>query len=360
MTEQNIEEAITIVQKLEQDAAAMEAGAHDTAVKKGSLARSVADKVLGHAVKRLSSADPDQAAARVRELKRRHPDLSETEFIEKLIKAKCQKTAAVGATTSAASIIPGLGTALSLTIGFAVDISSTLKLQSELVLEIAEAHGHRLTRNERNEVILAVMGLSTGISRLSGRAIKGFSHKLGEMAARKWLAKAVPAIGMAASASTNVLSTYIIGKRANAYFMRGPEAMGDLKSNLRALSGVDERKIARWISESSRGVAKASADAGSSIVKGGKRGLGRVAQAGRKAGRAISNTAGKVAETGKVTGKAIASGADKATGMISIAGRKVKDTVGDKAAKTINRISPKKQPAPEDDGEKNDLNQPDA
>lgn len=355
MTEQKIEEAIAIVQKLEQDAADMEAGVHDTAVKKDSVARSVADKVLGYAVKRLSGADPDQAALRVQELKSKHPALSETELIEKLIKAKCQKTAAVGATTSAASIIPGLGTVLSLTIGFAVDISNTLKLQSELVLEIAEARRHRLTANERNEVILAVMGLSTGIGRLSSRAVKGFSHKVGEMAAQKWLAKAVPAIGMAASASTNVLSTYIIGKRADAYFMRGPEAMGDLKSNLRALSGVDERKIARWISQGSRGVAKASAKAGSSIVKGGKRGLSRVADAGRKAGRAISSSADKAAETGRVTGKAIASGADKATGMISIAGRVVIDTVGDKAAKTIKRVTGKKQPAPNDDGEENDM-----
>jgi hypothetical protein len=360
MTEQKIEEAIAIIQKLEHDAAHMEASVHDPTVKKDSVARSVADKVLRYAVKRLSDINPDQAVMRVQELKCKHPELSETELIEKLIKAKCQKTAAVGAITSAASIIPGLGTMLSLTIGYAVDIRSTLKLQSELVLEIAEASGHQLTPNERNEVLLAVTGLSTGISRLSSRAVKGVSHKVGEMTAQKWLTKAIPAIGMAASASTNVLSTYIIGKRADAYFMRGPEALGDLKSNLRALSGVDERKIARWISESSRGVAKASANAGNSIVKGGKIGLGRVADAGRKAGKVISGTADKVAGTGKVTGKAIASGADKATGMISIAGRIAKDKVGDKAAKTINRITPKKKPAPNDDGEENDLKQPEA
>jgi len=355
MAEQKIEAAMAMVQKLEQDAEDMHPGSRDPDARKGGVARSIADKVLGYAVKRLSGADPEQAALRVQALKSKHPEYSEIELIEKLIKAKCQKTAAVGAATSAASIIPGLGTVLSMTIGFAVDVSSTLKHQSELVLEIAEARGHRLTPNDRNEVILAVMGLSTGISRLGGRAIKGFSHKVGEMAAQKWLAKAVPAIGMAASASTNVLSTYIIGKRADAYFMRGPEAMGDLKDNLRALSGVDERKIARWISEGSQGVAKASASAGARILKGSKRGLGRVADAGRKAGRAISDTADKVAERGKVTGKAIASSTDKAAGMISHAGRMVKGTVGETATKTIRRVTGKKPPASENNEGEDDL-----
>lgn len=355
MIEQKIDTAMAMVQKLEQDAEDLHTGDRDPLAKKGGMARSIADKTLGYAVKRLSGADPKQAALRVQALKNKHPEYSEIELIEKLIKAKCQKTATVGAATSAASIIPGLGTVLSMTIGFAVDVSSTLKHQSELVLEIAEARGHRLTPNNRNEVILAVMGLSTGISQLSGRAIKGFSYKFGEMASQKWLAKAVPAIGMAASASTNVLSTYIIGKRADAYFMRGPEAMGDLKDNLRALTGVDERKIAQWISEGSRGVAKASASAGARIVHGSKRGLGRVADAGRKAGRAISDTADKVAETGKATGKAIVSGTDKAAGMISRAGRVMKDTVGETAAKTIGRVAGRKPPPSEDNGGEDEL-----
>ena len=132
---------------------------------------------------------------------------------------------------------------MSLTVGMAVDIGATLKMHSELVLEIAEAYRHRLTDADRSEVLLAITGLSAGFDQIGGQAVKGLSQKVGELAAQKWMAKAVPAIGMAASASTNVLATYLIGRRAQAYFARGPEALGDWKDNLRAISGVDERKM---------------------------------------------------------------------------------------------------------------------
>jgi len=259
------EEAMGIVRRLEQDATGIGASDLDSNNEKQGDNKKAAGKLLGYVSKRLTGVNPESALSHVWNLRASQPDLSTQELVERLIKAKCQKTAAIGAGTSAASLVPGLGTAISLTVGLAVDIGSTLKLQSELVLEIAEAHGHRLTERQRSHVLLAVTGLSTGISQLSGKAVKGLSQKAGELAAKKWLAKTVPALGMAASASTNVLSTYLIGKRADTYFVRGPEALGDLKDNLRALSGMDERKISQWVSESSRSVADKTAKAAGSI-----------------------------------------------------------------------------------------------
>ena len=128
--------------------------------------------------------------------------------------------------------------------------------------------------------------------------------------------------------------------------------MGDLKDNLRALSGVDERKIAQWISESSRTVTQASAKAGSSIVEGSKRGVRNVTDVGRKAGRAVSGIADKVVDTGKTAGNTLTSGKDKATAMISHAGAAVKATVAGKAAKTVSLVTKKNQrPTPSDDEE---------
>ncbi|NJL34321.1 MAG: hypothetical protein HC893_11220 [Chloroflexaceae bacterium] len=63
----------------------------------------------------------------------------------------------------------------------------------------------------------------------------------------------------------NVLATYIIGKRAQAYFGLGPEAMGDWGESLRAIVGVDERKIAGWVSETGTTVGSFAQQAGTTV-----------------------------------------------------------------------------------------------
>ena len=342
MTGQRKEDAMDIVQRLEQDIAGFGDVDVDSNTEKGGADKRAAGKLLGYLTKRFSGVNPKSAVSHVRNLRANHPELTTEELVERLIKAKCQKTAAIGAGTSAASLVPGLGTAISLTVGLAIDIGSTLKLHSELVLEIAEAHGHCLTERQRSEVLLAVTGFSTGIRRLSGKAVKGLSQKAGELAGKKWLAKAVPALGMAASASTNVLSTYLIGKRADTYFVRGPEALGDVKDNLRALTGVDERKIAQWSSETSRTVAEVSAKTGDRLVEGGRRGAGHIADAGRKVGQAVSSVTDKVVDTGKTTGSAILSGTGDAAVRIADAGRSARATLAEKTAKAVNSIRPQK------------------
>jgi len=327
MAEQNKTDAMTLVNKLERDVAAIDPTEPDAIEKRGG-SRKIADTLLAYAAKRISGANPEEAAARVRNVREANPEYSADELVEALIKAKCQKTALVGASTSAASIVPGLGTAVSLTLGLVVDIGATLKMHSELVLEIAEAYHHRLTDSDRSEVLLAITGLSAGFDQLGGQAVKGISKKVGELAAQKWMAKAIPAIGMAASASTNVLATYIIGKRAQAYFARGPEALGDWKDNLRAISGVDERKIAQWIAESSRSVAQASADTGNSLVESGRRGMDRIAEAGRKAGRVVSQTAGSVMAAGRTVGQAVSDAVDDVVDTGMAAGNTIVEGAG--------------------------------
>jgi hypothetical protein len=269
-----------------------------------------------------------------------------------LIKAKCQKAGTVGAATSAANIIPGIGTALSLTIGMVVDIGSTLKQQAELVLEIAEARRVVLSDAQRNEVLLVVVGIGAGSQHVGGKALQSLTQKAGELAAQKWMAKAVPAIGVAASAGTNVVSTYIIGKRANAYFQRGPEAMGDWKDNLRALSGVDERKIAGWISESSSAVARTTTRAGQAVVSGSIKGATAVTGAAVGAGKAVSSAvsagADKVVQAGKAGTGTVAETSGKAVRAIGTAGeksldaaKKTTETVAEAGRKSASAITGK-------------------
>ena len=267
------DEALAVFERLEQGPEAKAAGDSDLPPDDGFV-RKISGRILEFVVEQVADADPAAAVASVKALQADHPGETAPELVERLIKAKCGKTASIGAATSATSIIPGIGTVLALTAGMAVDVSSTLKLHTELVLEIAEAHGKRLTDSERSEVILAVTGISSGIGQIGRQAVRGLSGKTGGLAARKWLSKALPVIGVAASAGTNVLSTYIIGQRADTYFSRGLEAMGDWKDNLRAISGVDEQKIGAWVAENTGSFACAGRTATSFIAAGASKALG--------------------------------------------------------------------------------------
>lgn len=187
---------------------------------------------------------------RVAAVRKANPAGSPEEWADALIKAKCERTAKIGVATSAASVVPVLGTAFTLTLGMVVDLSSTVTAQAELVLEIAEALGIELTQAQQRETILWVLGIGATGQKLGLRAGQKALARLGERASQRWLSKAIPFVGIAASGSLNYFSTYLIGKRAKAYFAQGPEATGSWSENLRAISGFDERKLANWLSQS--------------------------------------------------------------------------------------------------------------
>ncbi len=235
----------------------------------------------------VSDVDIETATQRANQLKTKYPDASPEELTQMLIREKCRKTGTVGAVTSGAGLIPGLGTVAATTLGVPVDIGATFRLQAELVLETAAVYNYPLTEQEKRQLVMFITGLSAGTAALSRRAGEKAAAKIGEMAAeetlQKTILKALPIIGVAASAGTNALSTYIIGQRADAYFRLGPEAVGNWSDNLRAITGVDERKLTAWLAESGRA-------AGQAIMTG----------AGRVAGAAARGTqqAGQMAQTG--------------------------------------------------------------
>ncbi|MBN1991893.1 MAG: DUF697 domain-containing protein [Anaerolineae bacterium] len=221
--------------------------------------------------KAISDVDIAAATDKIEDLKAKYPDASPQTLSQKLIREKCQKTGVVGAVTSGAGLIPGVGTAAALTLGTAADIGATFKLQAELVLEIAAVYNYPLTEEEKQRIVLAITGLSAGttmLARSAGQRVVGkVSEKVAEKAVEKTVVKALPVVGVLASAGTNVLSSYIIGQRADAYFRLGPEAVGTWGDSLRAITGVDERKIAGWVAESGK-VAGQKVSAGASKVAG--------------------------------------------------------------------------------------------
>jgi hypothetical protein len=210
-----------------------------------SLMSDMMDKLVDY----IHKADDVAAAERVQTIRQQWPEASTDDVVQELIRRKCIKAGSVGAVTSGAALIPGLGTLASLTFGVAADVGLTFKLQTELVLEIAAAHDKRLSDDEKQRVVLLVTGLSMGTNQAVTRVGSRISRLATERLARRSVARAIPVIGVAASAGVNVVSTYIIGRRAHAYFGLGEAEMKDWAESLRALTGVDERQIASWLSE---------------------------------------------------------------------------------------------------------------
>jgi uncharacterized protein (DUF697 family) len=227
----------------------------------------------------ISDVDIEAATERVKKLKEKYPQASPQELSQRLIHEKCQRTGAVGAVTSGAGLVPGLGPAAAVTLGVAADIGATFKLQAELVLEIAAVYDYPLTEQEKQRLVMAITGLSAGTSALARRAGRTMSIKIGERLAEKTIQKtvmkALPIVGVVASAGTNVLSSYIIGQRADAYFRLGPETVGSWSDSLRTITGVDERQAVAV------GASKVAETVGPALSSGAQK-AGETAQKGFK------------------------------------------------------------------------------
>jgi hypothetical protein len=276
--------------------------------------------LMGFMEQAIDNADEEAAAERVATISQENPDASPDELVELLTKSKCMQTGALGAITSGASMIPGLGTALSLTFGVAADIGVTFKLQAELVLEIAAVYERTLNPTEKRRVVMLITGLSAGANKALSKAGQRIAEKATERLAQKSVTKAIPVIGVAASAGTNILFTYVIGQRAKAYFSLGPEAVGDWGENIRAVTGVDERIIAGWLTETTERSWRLVSNSAQSAA-------GMVIVAGKSAGEVVVAGAGKAGETIAGAGRGVAHGAGVAAGTVVGAGKKAGEGV---------------------------------
>ncbi|MCB8985335.1 MAG: DUF697 domain-containing protein [Ardenticatenaceae bacterium] len=223
------------------------------------------DKLLDRLGQAIDETDEEAAADRAASLQAEYPDEPLEKLADRLIWSKCRETAVIGATTSAAAVIPGVGTVAGLTLGIAADLGLTFKLQAELVLEIAALYGRSLNTAEKQRVVLLVTGLSAGTTTLAHRVGKRVSRRLTARIGSKYITGALPVVGMTASASTNAVMTYVIGQRAKAYFSLGPEAMADWRLTAQAITGLNRELLA----SGSQALKSAGATAVSSVKKAG-------------------------------------------------------------------------------------------
>lgn len=210
--------------------------------------RSMIDDVVNRMVGDIQDHQIVAARERVATLRQQYPEATSGELADMLIRRRCIDAGLIGLASTAPALIPGIGSTMAMTAGMLTDIRKTMELQQGLTLELAALHDRTLSPTDRRNLIMLVTGIDSSNKLLvkTGTSLAAkFTARLGSRLA----IRALPIAGMATSAGVNVVATYLVGHRALAYFQLGPEAITDWQESLRALSGVDERKLASWLGE---------------------------------------------------------------------------------------------------------------
>lgn len=156
--------------------------------------------------------------------RRAEPPADLAVLAERIVRARAKQAAAIGAVTSSATLVPGVGTLASVTLGLAADVTATLRLQTEMVLELAALYGVELGEADRKRALLLVTGVRSGTTAVMDKAGRRLARVAGERLAGRWVAHALPVVGVAASVGANAVSTYLIGRSAALYFRQGRQA----------------------------------------------------------------------------------------------------------------------------------------
>jgi hypothetical protein len=213
-----------------------------------ALVNGIADAML----QGTAQGDLRAAERRVAALRHAHPDAGVDELVRRTIAKATRSSALVGAATSGAAIVPGLGTIAALTLGSAIDVGATLRLQTKVVLDIALLRGVTLDPAQARAAVMLVAGVSrAGTLALHG-AGRAAVRQMGMRAGSRWLLRAVPVLGLIGTSGSNAVATELIGRRADAFFARGPEALDDWREGVAAATGLDARPLLRRLAEARR------------------------------------------------------------------------------------------------------------
>ncbi len=226
-------------------------------------------KFMQETIESMTKADEKEALTDVESLRAKHPNATTDQLAEMVIRRKCMEAGAIGAVTASPTLLPGLGTVIALTFGTAADLGMMYKLQGELVLQLINLYAPTLSLENKRNILMLVTGISIGTGRLLGEQGQEIAAKasrrlaarvngaaaveVAEEAATGLFSRSISVVlGVAAVAGINIVTTYTIGRRAQAYLQQEPAAMEELGTSLRTISGVDERKLMGWLTETTQ------------------------------------------------------------------------------------------------------------
>lgn len=156
----------------------------------------------------------------------------------KVISRYSKFAAATGAAASLPGVIPGVGTAVAVIGGGAVDIAASLKIQIDMCMCLVDVFTEELSSEDKKHLafVLALAGSIEGLATNTTKVavekvaeklvfqyirgpvlltIKELFRKVGVTFLQKTAAKAIPAgVGVVFSGSTNYLLTTVVGKIA--------------------------------------------------------------------------------------------------------------------------------------------------
>nr|WP_292823290.1 EcsC family protein [Nostoc sp. JL33] len=162
--------------------------------------------------------DLEKAEVAVNKLKQKYPNESPSQIAHRIMVEKATQGATVGLATS---ILPGIAVAL-----FAIDLTATTKLQSEMLYQIASVYGLDLKDPARKGEVLAIFGLALGGERLLKAAGLG-------------LLRNIPLAGAVIGASSNATMIYSLGYAACRFYeakldestsLSSPQTLATLKA----------------------------------------------------------------------------------------------------------------------------------
>jgi uncharacterized protein (DUF697 family) len=341
-------------------------------------------KLMHETMESMTKADEKEALARVQSLRERHPNATVDQLAELVIRRKCLQAGAIGAVTASPTLVPGLGTVVALTFGTAVDIGMMYKLQGELVLELIDLYAPNLSLENKRNILMLITGISIGAGRLLSEQGQEIATKasrrlatringvavveVAEEAASGLFARSVSVVlGVATVAGINTVTTYTIGRRAQAYLKQEPAAREELGSSLRTISGVDERKLMTWLTETTQHswgqIRQQSTDLGGRLAAAGQSAKELYVVQANKTGQTVVEASSYLAERSKTGFKRLLTlGKWAGSGVAAGTGRFVNEARGKawRQAETAQEITilradaPQPRPTPVEDSQQLD------
>ncbi|MEI1753188.1 EcsC family protein [Acinetobacter baumannii] len=182
-----------------------------------------------------------------KQVQEKNPSISKASIqkivAQKIVDRYSKISATSGAATSLASVVPGLGTAVSVVAGGTMDVAITMKLQVDMVMCLAAAYDYDLNNEDAKHMSFLIAGLgaleqagTTQASKLASKAgvkmverylkgaaletIKQIFKTIGINFTKSALKKALPfGVGVIVSSTTNYALTKFVGKQAVDWFI---------------------------------------------------------------------------------------------------------------------------------------------
>ncbi len=211
------------------------------------LGRSTRDLWTG--IQRIERRDIHQ---RVEELRESAPHVDDDELHTRLIYAKCLEAGAIGAISGALELVPGVGKFAATVLGPLADASLVSTLQAELVAETFALYGVDLPHDAERVAVLAIAATNIGTATVGEGVGRAVVERAGKLVGGRISKLAGPIVNVVALAATNIAVTYAIGKRAQALAKMKNADFSAWPDLLRAVTMIDERKLARWATDSAR------------------------------------------------------------------------------------------------------------